>query len=225
MSRKSPQTDTGVPLAGEIKNLSGRLSSADSAQRALEDLKLIGEEIRDLATDSHMFWQFHKEVVQRNGRLLRMQSPFIEMLSRWYVHATVARIRRLIDRRGGTASMARILVQLQNHPSLLVRSLGMEGMVLEISREQVQRDLSELGNACAPVKNYVDQYVAHHDKKPDFDLPKHCEVNAAIDKLIEIFKKYHSLLAGSDIDVKMDFLQDPFRVFKFAWLQEESSEH
>ena len=200
------------------------MSNADFKQKAKEYLRTIHAEILDLATDSDIFWRFQKEVMQRNARLLKIRSPFIDMLNRSYAHATAARIRRLTDRHKDCVSLAKLLDELQNHPALLIRQLGVENMVNRVSRGELQKDLMDLDAACRPVTDYVDKHVAHHDKRPRSAVPKPRVVNAAIDKLIEIFKKYYTLLIGSDIDVcVVPYLEEPLAAFRFAWLPEEST--
>lgn len=199
------------------------MSTADFKQKALKDLRIIRDEILDLATDSDIFCKFQKEVMQRNARLLKIRSPFIDMLNRSYVHATAARIRRLTDRHKDCISVAKLLEELQNHPVLLKRQLGVENMVNRVSREELEQDLMGLDAACCPVTDYVDKHVAHHDKRQRSALPKHRDVNAAIDKLIEIFKKYYALLNGADTDVVVSYLEGPLAVFRFAWLPEKST--
>ena len=188
----------------------------------MKNLRIIHAEILDLATDNDIFWKFQKEVMQGNARLLKIRSPFIDMLNRSYAHATAARIRRLTDRHKDSISLVKLLDELQNHPALLVRSLGVERMVIRIGRKELEQDLRDLDAACCPVTNYVDRHVAHHDKRQSA-VPKHRDVNAAIEKLIEIFKKYYSLLIGGDTDVVVSYLEGPFAVFRFAWLPEKST--
>ena len=199
------------------------MSTADFKQKTVKYLQSIHDDILDLATDSDIFWKFQKDVMQRNARLLTIRSPFIDMLNRSYTHATAARIRRLTDRHKDCISLAKLLEELQNHPALLKRHIGVENIVKRVSRQELEQDLMELDAACRPVTDYVDKHVAHHDKRQSSVLPKHRDVNAAIDKLIEIFKKYYSLLVGADTDVVVSYLEGPLAVFRFAWLQEHSA--
>ena len=96
-------------------------------------------------------------------------------------------------------------------------------MVNRVSRGELKKDLMDLDAAWRPVTDYVDKHVAHHDKRPRSAVPKHRDVNAAIDKLIEIFNKYYALLIGPDTDVVVSYLEGPLAVFRFAWLPEEST--
>jgi hypothetical protein len=68
------------------------------------------------------------------------------------------------------------------------------------------------------VKDYVDQFIAHHDRSPVAAVPIHRELNAAIELLISLLRKYYSILAGSDIDVVVGYLQDPLAIFRFSWI-------
>jgi hypothetical protein len=69
------------------------------------------------------------------------------------------------------------------------------------------------------VKDYVDQFIAHHDRSPVATAPIHRELSAAIELLIRLLRKYYGALAGSDIDVAVSYLEDPLTIFRFAWIE------
>ena len=68
------------------------------------------------------------------------------------------------------------------------------------------------------MKHYVDQFIAHHDRSRCCDAPIHRELNAAIELLIRLLRKYYGVLTGSDIDVVVSYLEDPQTIFHFAWI-------
>lgn len=190
----------------------------------MNDLERLRDEILCLATDRDIYWKVQKEVIQRNSKLLTIRSPFIDMLDRSYAHATVASIRRLTDGRKGTVSLTRVLRELQGQPEKFVRHIGEvagEKWVMQVNKKEIEQDLKSLQETCEPVKRYADQYVAHHDRVPDPELPKYRDVNKAIDELSRIFKKYYALLAGGDLEPVVSYLEGPLAVFRFAWLPEK----
>jgi hypothetical protein len=56
-------------------------SSSHFRVRAEEEMKEIQNEILDLATDRDIYWKVQREVIQRNHRLLRIRSPFFDMIN------------------------------------------------------------------------------------------------------------------------------------------------
>ena len=177
---------------------------------ALVELREIRSEIVDLATDRDIYWKVQREVIHRNRRLLTAHSPFLDMMNDAYAHATAVRVRRLVDKDNRTISLLRLIRQLTHYPDLFNNTL---------STEEVRRDADELDRATRKITDYVDQFVAHHDRTPVADAPIHDELNSAIDVLIAIFRKYYGVLAGADIDVVVSYLEDPLTIFRFAWLE------
>jgi hypothetical protein len=60
----------------------------------------------------------------------------------------------------------------------------------------LEKDLAQLDRTCEKVKDYVDQFVAHHDRSSSATVPSHRELNEAVDLLIETFRKYYAV--GND---------------------------
>lgn len=153
-------------------------------------------------------------MIQRNSRLLRTRNPFLDMMNDAYAHATASRVRRLIDRDSRTVSLRKLIEEIAGYPDLFVG---------RASPEDVQSHLAELDKTCKKVKDYVDQFVAHHDRSSSAPVPTHRELNEAIDTLITTFKKYYALINNADIDVGVSYLEDPLSIFRFAWIETTSS--
>jgi len=187
-----------------------RLSSKNFLERALHELREIRNEVIDLATDRDIYWKVQHEVIQRNPRLLMIRSAYFDMLNDAYSHSAAMRVRRLVDKDSRTISLRRLLEELREYPDLL------DGRVTEV---ELAADGVELDRTTAKVKNYVDQFIAHHQRSPIAEVPIHRELNAAIELLIRLLRKYYSLLAGSDIDVVVHYLEDPLTIFQFAWVE------
>ena len=184
------------------------LSSKNFVERALVELREIRNEIIDLATDYDIYWKVQREVIQRNPRLLTIRSAFFDMLNDAYAHSAAMRVRRLVDKDNRTISL-RGLLKLSKYPDLL------KGRV---SADELAADSDELEQGTSKVTDYVDQFIAHHDRSPVATAPIHRELNAAIELLIRLLRKYYAVLAGSDIDVVVSYLEDPLTIFRFAWI-------
>jgi hypothetical protein len=145
-----------------------------------------------------------------NRQLLTAHSPFLDMMNDAYAHATAVRVRRLVDKNNRTISLLRLLRQLTQYPDLFNDTM---------STEDVRRDADELDSATSKITDYVDQFVAHHDRTPVADAPIHRELNSAIDVLIAVFRKYYGVPAGSDINPVVSYEHDPLAIFRFAWIE------
>jgi hypothetical protein len=185
------------------------LSNKNFLDRALVELREIRNEIIDLATDYDIYWKVQREVIQRNPRLLTIRSALFDMLNDAYAHSAAMRVRRLVDKDNRTISLRGLLKELSKYPDL---SKG------RVSADELAADINELDQGTSKVKDYVDQFIAHRDRSPVATAPIHRELNAAIELLIRLLRKYYGVLAGSDINVVVSYLEDPLTIFRFAWI-------
>ena len=137
------------------------------------------------------------------------------MLNDAYAHSTATRVRRLIDRNNRTISVRRLLKDLGKYPDVLPEIIG---------KDELVRDIELLDRATSKIKGYVDQFVAHHDRKPTSEAPIYRELNGAIDLLIQLFKKYYGAIAGADFDPIVSYLEEPLSIFRFSWFEKRSEE-
>jgi hypothetical protein len=186
------------------------LSTKSFLERALHELREIRKEVIDLATDHDIYWKVQHEVIQRNRRLLTIRSAFFDMLNDSYSHSAAMRVRRLVDKNSRTISLRKLLEELKKYPELLDS---------HVTDAELVADCVELDRVTSKVKDYVDQFIAHHDREPIAEVPFHRELNAAIELLILLLRKYYSVLAGSDIDVVVHYLEDPLTIFRFSWVE------
>jgi hypothetical protein len=185
------------------------LSSSNFRMRAAQELNEIRNEVLDLATDRDVYWKVQREVIQQNVRLLTTRSPFLDMLNDAYAHATASRIRRLVDHDYRAVSLRRLIEELAQYPDLLAGKMSLDDL---------KQHLAELDGTCKKVKDYVDKFVAHHDRSRSVPVPTHRELNEAVDTLIATFRKYYALINDTDIDVVVSYLEDPLSIFRFAWM-------
>jgi hypothetical protein len=185
------------------------LSIASFKLRATDELVELRGEVLALATDQDIYWKIQREVIQKNSRLLTMRSAFFDMMNDAYAHSTASRIRRLVDRDSRTISLRRLIEELASYPDLFRGKLTLQ---------DVRDDLMTLDQTCGKVKDYVDQFVAHHDRKSTATIPSHHELNEAIDTIVATFKRYYAVFTGADIDVVVSYLVDPLTIFSFPWV-------
>lgn len=186
------------------------LSSSNFQIRASQELAEIRNEVLDLATDRDVYWKVQREVVQRNARLLGTRNPFLDMVNDAYAHATASRVRRLVDRDYRVISLRRLIEALGDYPDLLTGKMPVGDL---------KKDLAQMDRTCEKVKDYVDQFVAHHDRSSSAAVPTHRELNEAVDALIATFRKYYAVINGADIDVVVSYLEEPLSIFRFPWIE------
>ena len=163
-----------------------------------------------MATDRDIYWKVEREVIQRNPRLLSIRSAYLEMVRGSYADAVSSRVRRLIDGDSRTVSLRKLLVELKGYPELFRDPLA---------SKELESDIEELDRTTLKIKVFVDQHVAHHQRKPVAVAPTHGELNAAIDTLIAVLRKYYAILAGSDLSVVVGYLEEPLAIFRFPWTE------
>jgi DNA mismatch repair ATPase MutS len=185
------------------------MNSSDFRASAAQELVEIRNEVLSLATDRDVYWRVQREVIQKNARLLTTSSPFFDMLNDAYAHATASRVRRLVDHDSRTVSLRRLLEQLADYPELLAGKM---------SADDLKRDLAELETTCKKVKDYVDQFVAHHDRNSCAPAPTHRELNQAVYTVIAKFRTYYALINNADVDPVVGYLEDPLSIFRFPWI-------
>jgi hypothetical protein len=86
----------------------------------------------------------------------------------------------------------------------------------KITEDEVRKDIRELQEETKKIKSYVDQCVAHHDRKPTTDIPLNKELTHSIEMLTGMFRKYYLILQITDIDLRTFTLEDPLAIFDYA---------
>jgi hypothetical protein len=189
------------------------LSASNFKLRATQEITELRDEVIALATDRDIYWKVQREVIQKNARLLTMHSAFFDMMNDSYAHATASRVRRLLDRDQRTVSLRRLLDNIARYPDILTG---------EPTLRELKADLVALDTTCKEVKDYVDQFVAHHDRNSTAIVPTHRQLNEAVDTIIAKFRRYYAFLTDADIDVVVGYLQGSLAIFEFPWVDKAS---
>jgi len=165
-------------------------------------------EVLELVEDHDIYWKVQR-VIQSNARLLGARSGFFDMMNDGFAHSTALRVRRVVDTDHRTVSLLRLLRDLVSYPGLL------SGKVKKI---ELENDIRELEESTKKIKEYVDQFVAHHDRTPTADTPINRELTRAIEAISRLFKKYYSALMNTDIELRISHLEDPLAIFRYSWI-------
>lgn len=136
------------------------------------------------------------------------------MMNDGFSHSAAVRVRRIVDTNPRTISLLRLLKDLLSYPGLLVG---------KVADTELGHDIVELEEATKKIKKYVNQFVAHHDRTPTADTPINRELTRAIETISSMFRKYYRVLLNTDIELRIDHLEDPLAIFRYSWLPNKDS--
>jgi hypothetical protein len=167
-------------------------------------------------------------------------SAIFDALGIWYATTQSASVRRQLDRRRGVVSLYRLLSEIANHPEVMTRDRHLALWKDEAdsreaqsnfdrfagSRErdqvdvrQVREDMARLRAIGRTVEHYVDEAVAHNADETTDEAPTYADLNAAIDAIGEIVKKYASLLKAEILWVLEPVIQGDWKApFRKPWI-------
>lgn len=183
------------------------MSDEQFLQTVDDDLRELKGEFLDLVDDHDIYWKV-QGLIQSNARLMTARSCFFDMMNDSFGYWAAIRVRRIVDANPKTISLVRLLNDLASRPSVL------DGKTTE---DEVRKDILALQEETKKIKSYVDQCVAHHDRKPTAAIPLNKELTHAIEMLKSMFKKYYGILRITDIDLHTSHLEDPLAIFDYAW--------
>jgi hypothetical protein len=186
-----------------------RLSEKNFIELARCELRELMHEVRELITDHDIYWKV-QHVIQSNPRLLVARSAFFDTMNDSFAHSAAMRVRRIVDMDHRTISLLRLLKNLVDYPGLLGG---------QITMLDLENDIRELEEATNKIKNYTDQFVAHHDRNPIADTPLNRELNRSIETIERLFRRYFNMLMGVDIDLSVNYLEDPLAIFRYSWIK------
>jgi hypothetical protein len=183
------------------------MSDEQFVKNITDDLLDLRGQLLDLVDDHDIYWKV-QGLIQSNAKLMTTRSCFFDMMNDSFTYWAAIRVRRIVDADHRTISLLRLLSDLVSRPSVL------DGRTTE---DEVRKDILELQAETKKIKSYVDQCVAHHDRKPSADIPLNKELTNAIEMLSSMFHKYYGILRITDIDLHTSHLEDPLAIFDYAW--------
>jgi hypothetical protein len=78
-------------------------------------------------------------------------------------------------------------------------------------------DLAALQRGAASVKKYVDEHLAHSNKRPGAAIPTLNDVDAAVEAIGSTFQKYALLLTATDHSLKTVLTHEWRTIFRQPW--------
>jgi hypothetical protein len=188
-------------------------------------------------------WRELGEITDANPGLAAMPSAFWEFATETYATTQAIAIRRQADVTRGTCSLARLISEVRSNATRLTREyfVGLWGEQQEVRLREAHKafdelaggahehlvarvptgDLERLARDSAAMKTYVDEHVAHDAAEPTAELPTFADMDAAVDALGHMFKKYSNVLtAGSWVVLEPAVQEDWKAIFRVPWIQQ-----
>jgi hypothetical protein len=209
-------------------------------------LEIILAELQDALVYRHLFREV-REIVLANATLVDTPSIYWAAWFDTYVHYGASAIRRQLKDSDESISLARLLRELVEHPTLLSREwylrdhpggngawfvaqahrafdrfAGSAGQ--HVDATLVGTDLAALLGAGKDIEGYVDRVVAHRDRRPPRVIPTLTDMDKALDVSFELASKYHLLLERSGYAFPVAaWVGDEWRdLFKVPWISNEA---
>jgi hypothetical protein len=189
-----------------------------------------------------------QEIVEGNPGLPR-DSYFWEYLQDTYAVTQAAAVRRQTEVSVRVRSLGQLIAEIEADTDKLTRDFFVDMWRDPGDRDEIRRklteytangvfddkfagtvgdhldpaipraDLADLTGAAASVKAFVDESIAHSDKRPSSPLPTFAELDAALDLIGELLSKYTLLLTAAGlVDVVPTIQTDWEAVFRQPWI-------
>lgn len=177
-------------------------------------------------------------IIEANGKL--PDSYYWGYLRDTYATAQAIAIRRQGDTSQRVVSLARLLSEISADAKRIARDFFV-GMFQPDTRRLGERgfdehfagsvgthldpaipsgDLHALTDTAAAVTRYVNQHLAHSDARASPDLPTFNDLDAAVDQIGYLFKKYANLLTASSYGTLVPVAQHDWKaIFRQPWIR------
>ena len=193
------------------------------------------------------YWIGLAEMTQANDDI--PPSTIFDAFGVWYGATQATSIRRQLDRDPRSISFHNLLADISDHPEVMTRdrhvALWQDDDPREWAKEaweseaqanydrfaesgndvidpaRTKADLDRLREIAKPVVKFVNKAVAHTDEQALGSTSTYAELNAVIDELGELLKKYSSLLTATIFGALVPVHQQEWRqAFRVAWWKE-----
>lgn len=207
-------------------------------------LEMIQVEVMDLVRNKHIFWKLGDII--RNNPDIQKPNSFYKFAGDTYFVYCVIGVRRQIRPHKDSISFAGLLQEMVEMPRVLSRerfvamyekdakyeanhdfSQFAQENAEHIDPNMVQQDLDKLKKLSRPIiETFADKRIAHYDKQsmPEEDVPSFGELDACVDFLAELTKKYWVLIKGAAMgDLLVMPLVDHWEeIFRQPWIRPDT---
>ena len=202
-------------------------------------------QVVDLVTTQRIFSEVWA-IVERNPKLQKPNS-FYKFLNDTYAAYGISAVRRQIKPHKDSISFARLLKEIIVTPDVLSRdrfvdlySANMKNIANDLFDKEfstkyidhidpniVQWDLYRLETHGNKLEDFADKRIAHYDKRAPQHIPTFAELDACIDCLEELMRKYWLLFKASDLgdNLVLEFTEDyRHEIFRQPWILPDETE-
>jgi len=185
------------------------LNEKQFRERTLRELREIGNQVRGLTGDRDLYRKFEEEVIQPNSALTGNANPFLDLVRGSYTDAMTMRLRRLLAPEANL-SLRRIMLQMAEYPDLLHH---------KVTTRELADDSAELDKLADYLKEHVEPHFSPRERTSGALASTQRELDRAMDRLIDLLKKYYWVVADGYLDLDVRYADDPLAIFRFAWLE------
>jgi len=218
--------------------ISSRAKRYATYQRWKRWLGHIREDITTLAVHRHIYREV-TGMISANPRL-QVPSSFYDWVRIAHVNDMTLGIRRLVDWDSRSISFIRLIEEIKDHPEVLTRrryvALYRTGLKRlghrdfdrfarpgrnEINPALIARDRQALVKAQERLRRFVNKHVAHRSRYPMRRLPTYADLDACVDPLEGLLKKYVLLLEAQGLTRVLPVWQYDWKApFRIAWVSD-----
>ncbi len=203
-----------------------------------EWLSVIRDDVEMLVEHRKIFWGL-MEIIKNNPTLQSQKNnPFARFIGNTYKAFIATTVRRQLKRNQDN-SFVELLCEIKDTPHLLSRKRFVDlfprskhkeaGFIFthefsEADKDyidiiRVERDLKTFKTLGEKLEYFTDKRIVHHDRQPPKSIPTFKEVDACIDCLVELVKKYWFLFKGEKIEGDLvPVLGDWQDIFREPWI-------
>lgn len=199
----------------------------------------LDESIKPHVYTIHLHRHIYQEMATITEAAELPASYYFDFGSQTYATSQAVAILRLADCDPRVISLGRLITEIAEDPRRFTRELyvGLYDPSIRHLGEQAfsaafagttgdhldpaipRADIETLRQGADRVNRYVDQYVAHLDKKPKTQVPTFEDLHKAVDVLGELFRKYNDLLTASDyLSLVPEIPYDWKSIFRVPWI-------
>jgi hypothetical protein len=209
-------------------------------------LPAMKHDIADLLGKRETFWEL-QEVAKENPKIMNPHS-FFDWMCRNYIVSQAVGVRSHVDQSRDSRSLWRMLYEMLENPEAIDRETHVQMYVKtpigpelghmtfnsvvgkgrsHLGPQAIRADLRTIEDASERIRRFVNKRVAHKTHPGEIRrLPKFDELDAALDKIDEIFCKYNLLLTGEGYSTQHAIKQFDWReVLWEAWIPKGSKLH
>ena len=181
-------------------------------------------------------WKMMATAIDANPEIPRTLA--LSYLAMTYSQSQAVAVRRLVDRDPDVISLARLLESIAAHPHLVTRAwwvgqhdrldwrvaaqewdANFGGKICDhVDPQIVEEDLRSLLAEADKVRTLVNKVVAHRVENYSGPLVTQGDLNAAIDRIGELFQKYYKLLLVADRILLPPDLKNVMATFRVPWV-------